>query len=555
MARLLLGPLLRYVGERDATIWVETDGPCDVEVRAGPGQGHARTFAVAGHHYALVPIDGLEPGISTPYEVSLDELTVWPEPLSPFPPSRIRTIDPERPIRVLFGSCREPPNVRPKDRQLDPDIFAAFANRMATREHGAWPDILLLVGDQVYADDTSAAIQRYIRSHRDIRKPPKAEVANFEEYTQLYYESWGEPTVRWLLSTLPSAMIFDDHDVRDDWNTSDAWRRDMARTSWWEERITGALMSYWIYQHLGNLDPRTLAADPLYARIQALPDGETELRRFAQAADHEADGGKPTMWSYRRDLGRVRVVVIDSRCGRILADDRRSMISDNEFDWIERQAEDGPFEHLVVVSSMPWLLPRALHDIESWNEALCAGSRGPRLARLGEKVRRAVDLEHWAAFRASVDRLARWFARVGRGEHGSPAPATITVLSGDVHHTYVSEADYPTPLESRVFQVTCSPIHNTIPLPMKLVFRFGWSRKVERVVRFIARWTKVPPLTIKWHHPSGPHFGNTLALLTFEGREASVLVERAVDRAGLGQESDPDIVVTAELSLTGLPRG
>jgi len=230
------------------------------------------------------------------------------------------------------------------------------------------------------------------------------------------------------------------------------------------------------------------------------------------------------------------------------------MISDAEFEWVERQTEGEDFEHLVVVTSMPWLLPRALHDIESWNEALCAGSRGRTLARLGEVVRRAVDLEHWAAFRKSFDRLARWFAHVGRGEHGSPAPATITVLSGDVHHTYVSEADYPTPLASRVYQVTCSPIHNTIPLPMKLVFRFGWSRTIERLVRFLARWTKVPPLELQWHHPTGPHFGNTLAQLTFDGREASVLIERAIDKAGVGQPSDPDIVRTAELSLTSAPR-
>jgi hypothetical protein len=554
MARLLLGPVLRYVGERDATVWVETDVPCEVEVRVAANRGTARTFTVAGHHYALVVVDGLEPGVSVPYEVFLDAGPAWPDPTMPFPPSRIRTIDPARPIRILFGSCREPPTVRPNARELDPDIFEAFANRMTSREHGAWPDILLLVGDQVYADDTSPAIRQFIRSRRNIRKPPKAEVANFEEYTRLYYESWGEPTVRWLLSTLPSAMIFDDHDVRDDWNTSQAWRLDMQRTGWWEERITGALMSYWIYQHLGNLSPRGLAADKLYERVRSLPDAQQELRRFAQAADREADGAKGAMWSYRRDFGPVRLVVIDSRCGRILADDRRSMISDREFDWIEQQAEDGPFEHLVVVTSMPWLLPRALHDIESWNEALCAGSRGRTLARLGEVVRRAVDLEHWAAFRQSFDRLARWFAHVGRGEHGSPAPATITVLSGDVHHTYVSEADYPTPLASRVYQVTCSPIHNTIPLPMKLVFRFGWSRTIERLVRFLARWTKVPPLEIQWHHPTGPHFGNSLAQLTFEGREASVLIERAIDKAGLGQPSDPDIVRTAELSLTSAPR-
>jgi PhoD-like phosphatase len=554
MARLLLGPLLRHVGERDATVWVETDQPCEVEVRAGDRRGKSRTFSVAAHHYAIVVVEGLEPATSTPYEVRVDDAHAWPEVGSRFPPSRIRTVDKDRPIRILFGSCREPPSVRPEERQLDPDMFDAFANRMIKQPFQEWPDILLLVGDQVYADETSPKIQDYIKARRDIDKMPKAEVANFEEYTQLYYESWGEPTVRWLLSTLPSSMIFDDHDVRDDWNTSGAWRDDMQKTSWWQERITGALMSYWIYQHLGNLSPAALDKDPVLAKVRSVADAEQELRAFAQAADREADGAKGAMWSYRRDFGPVRVVVIDSRCGRILADSRRSMIADREFDWIERQVEDGPFEHLVVVTSMPWLLPRALHDIESWNEALCAGSRGRTMARLGEVVRRAVDLEHWAAFRKSFDRLAAWFAHVGRGEHGRPAPATITVLSGDVHHTYVSEADYPTPFETRVFQITCSPIRNTIPLPMKLVFRFSWSRTVERVVRFLDHWARVPPMPIAWHHPSGPHFGNMLAQVTFDGRRASVLIEKAVERAAPGKPSDPDIVITATLSLTESPR-
>ena len=33
MAKLILGPLLRYVSETEATVWVETDGSCDVRSR------------------------------------------------------------------------------------------------------------------------------------------------------------------------------------------------------------------------------------------------------------------------------------------------------------------------------------------------------------------------------------------------------------------------------------------------------------------------------------------------------------------------------------------
>src|SRR5215203_385287 len=65
---LILGPLLRYAGETDATVWVETDTTCEVGVL-----GHtARTFEIEGHHYALVRLTDLEPGKTYEYEVFLD---------------------------------------------------------------------------------------------------------------------------------------------------------------------------------------------------------------------------------------------------------------------------------------------------------------------------------------------------------------------------------------------------------------------------------------------------------------------------------------------------
>ena len=234
------------------------------------------------------------------------------------------------------------------------------------------------------------------------------------------------------------------------------------------------------------------------------------------------------------------------------------MIGEAEFKWIEEQVEDGEYDHLVVGTSLPWLLPRALHDLESFDEALSAGSRGRILARFGEWLRRAVDLEHWAAFRESFDRLASLFARVGRGEHGSAAPATICILSGDVHHTYVSEADYPQPLASRVYQITCSPMHNTIPRLMRMVFHMGWSKTAEHVTHALSRFAGVQPLPIQWHHPTGPHFGNELALVVFEGRSARVVLERSVRPAGLirGEHEAskaPGLAILIDYSLTDEP--
>ena len=100
--RLVLGPLLRYVDETAVTVWIEADRACLVEILGR----QARTFEVAGHHYALVVIDGLAPGTETEYQVTLDGAVCWPEPGGPGRPSVLRTLDPGRPLRLVFGSCR-----------------------------------------------------------------------------------------------------------------------------------------------------------------------------------------------------------------------------------------------------------------------------------------------------------------------------------------------------------------------------------------------------------------------------------------------------------------
>ncbi len=98
---LVLGPLLRHVGAHDATIWVETDLRCTVEVRCAGLSASAQTFEVAGHFYALVVLDGLEAGGIAPYEVRLEGTVVWPQPGSSYPASRF-----ERSCRPLrCGSC------------------------------------------------------------------------------------------------------------------------------------------------------------------------------------------------------------------------------------------------------------------------------------------------------------------------------------------------------------------------------------------------------------------------------------------------------------------
>jgi phosphodiesterase/alkaline phosphatase D-like protein len=459
----------------------------------------------------------------------LDGVQVWPLPDSPYPPSTIRTPaydDAARPVRIAFGSCRWAAPPADDHDPVGPDALDTLATELAAAPDAERPDALLLLGDQVYADETSPATRRYLAARRDLRDAPGNQVADYEEYTRLYDESWLDPDVRWLLSTVPSCMIFDDHDVIDDWNTSASWLAEIRATDWWNERILSGLMSYWVHQHLGNLAPAELAADPVYATVRADPDGTDALREFAARADADPASVR---WSYRRDFGRVRLLMVDTRAARVLAESDRSMLDPTEAAWLREQALESPgaYDHLLIGTSLPWLLPHLVHDAEGWNAALCRGERGARWARFGEKLRRRADLEHWAAFPASFDALTALIAEAGSGEGG---PATVCVLSGDVHHAYVAEPAWPdgTPAPAaRVLQLTCSPLHNSIPGSIKLGFRFGWSRFGRALGRRFARHGRLTTPPVSWRKTGGPWFGNQLMTLTLRGRAARLRLQEA----------------------------
>src|SRR6478735_5928743 len=104
---LVLGPMLRHIGETDASVWVETSAASVVTVEADGREWRAPTFAVKGHHYALVIVDGLTTGDELPYAVRIGDEAVWPPVGQAFPPPRIRTIDRSRSEERRVGKeCR-----------------------------------------------------------------------------------------------------------------------------------------------------------------------------------------------------------------------------------------------------------------------------------------------------------------------------------------------------------------------------------------------------------------------------------------------------------------
>jgi PhoD-like phosphatase len=529
VADLIIGPLLRYVSEREATIWVETDEPCEVEIL-----GHREpTFRVRDHHYALVSVDGLEAAEFYEYDVKLDGEVRWPAPDSDLPPSAIRTMGRDKPLDICFGSCRvalphDEPYVQSKDEHDEGKEFDALhvlATEMLHSERDKWPELLFLLGDQVYVDEGSPRTRAKIRERRGTDEPPGEEVTDFEEYTWLYHESWSDPRVRWLFSTVSVSMLWDDHDMSDDWNISRTWHEEMDRKPWWHHRAVAGIVSYWIYQHLGNLSPHELDENDLYREVRGSQYAGDLLHRWAEQIRSTESG---TRWSFCRDLGGSRAIFMDSRAGRVLEEDRRSIFDDEEWGWIVDHAE-GDFDHLLIATTVPYLISPGFHHLESSNEQLCDGARGKTLARLSEKLRRAVDFDHWAAFEMSFHRLRRLLEEVGSGQRGKP-PATVVLLSGDVHHAYLCDVAFrrDAGVKSAVYQAVCSPYRNPLDGHERAAVRLGFSRPFAALSRAFARAVGAKDPGIRWRALEGPCFDNQVATLRIDGRRAVMQLDRTV---------------------------
>jgi len=514
---LVLGPMLRYVDETSATVWVRTADAARVTVERAGRAWSAPTFAVHGSHYALVVLDGLEPGSDDPYAVRVGDVPVWP--LDGAPPSRIRTLDPERETYFAFGTCRTTgPHDDAGNRAHGVDAMRTLAVSMREDPGREWPELLLLIGDQVYADSTpNGELLEFMRSRRSLDEPPGEEIKDYVEYAELYRLAWSDEVVRWMLSTVPSAMMFDDHDIRDDWNTSWSWRRDMRATTWWQERIVSGLGAYWVHQHIGNLSPSELAEEELYQRVaahaaSASPD-ELDLSDDLDALATRADAEPETYrWSYTRALRDCALVVIDSRAARDLRPDGRSMLDEVEMRWVDGILRGG-VRHLFIGTSLPFLLPPGLHDFEAMNEAMAQGAYGRRVAATAERLRRSIDLEHWAAFNEGFREVFEMVMEVARGERG-PAPETVTFLSGDVHNSYLAEVTDPQSYgaRSRVLQAVCSPIRNPMPRGVR-VFISLFARSLVRPMRFLRSHSRrVPDPAYRWSVTEGPWFENNIAL-------------------------------------------
>jgi hypothetical protein len=546
MAEIALGPLLRYVSDTEATIWVETDEACEVSILGAVEP----TFRVEGHHYALVRIEGLKPATDHPYDVRLDGELRWPEADSALPPSSLRTLGGEGPLDVAFGSCRvavphEEPYTKSKDedeRGHEVDALWVLAQEIS-RDDAHRPDLLFLLGDQVYVDEGSPETRKKIAEKRGTKTAPEDEVTDFQEYTWLYQESWSEPLIRWLFANVSTSMLWDDHDMSDDWNISGSWVEEMRERAWWHRRAIGCISSYWIYQHLGNLSPEALDEDNVYNRVRGNQHAEEVLFDWAERIESTGAGAR---WSFCRDLNGTRAIFVDSRAGRVLEEGARRMVDDAEWEWIVDKTH-GDFDHLLVATTVPWLLSPGLDRLEAWNERVCDGAHGKLAARQAEKLRRAVDFDHWGSFSHSFRALRDLLGEVAAGRRGAK-PASVVVMAGDVHHAYLCEVGWPTGEadgKAPVYQAVCSPYRNPLSSKEQMVIKAGFTRPFTQVAAALAKAAGAEDPGIRWQLRDGPCFDNQVATLHIDGRSATM----RLDKTSPGDDDQQSLICSFERRL------
>ena len=466
----------------------------------------------------------------------LDGTQAWPPPDYEFPTPRIRVMPDDGRLRLLFGSCRasaphHPPYTRqhwwsPKGQGID--VLRTYGMRMLRQPSALWPDALLMMGDQLYADQVNDTIRDLVAEREVHADGPVEVLEDFEEYCIGYWDAWSDPIVRWMMSTIPTSMMFDDHEINDKWNTSYGWLERMRATDWYDTRIIGGLMAYWIFQHLGNMSPDELAKDHTFQRVLETRQGAEPIAELARQA--ESDDGA-SHFSMCRDLGPARLIVVDARTGRQLAHGRRKITTDEEWDWITSQV-DGDYEHLLFASSLPILLPYGMHHIEAWSEAVTDGAWGTRMRGLGEKVRITANLDHWACFQESYRRVEDLVVDIATGRRGDE-PASMVMLGGDVHHCWVTEVSTPEEVpahRTKFWQVVCSGLRKQPSASERVVLRLGHTKLAELVGKTLVRTTRVGMPLLSWRPVTMPHFANHIGTLEIANGEMGVRIERVEGR-------------------------
>jgi hypothetical protein len=304
------------------------------------------------------------------------------------------------------------------------------------------------------------------------------------------------PKVARALANCATYMIFDDHEVTDDWNVSSPWRTRVLTSPLGRAVLRNGLLAYVAFQATGN-DPDAWG-EPAIVADPPPPTAEAQLLDKAEVL--LADGGAPTVshendvdpllglaspmdgpgvrFHYTVDGPRHRIAVLDTRTRRTYDSALRHSPPKLLGAAMDAMLPAGPLtdgrELLVVVSAAPFLFPRifdaliqpaatSVFDLKTHmirTEAFDPARPTPSI--VGSEN---WDLEGWGAHEAAFHEALRRLATYKR----------VVVLSGDVHFASSLACDVwfkgDEIADSRIIQCTSSAAKNQAGASQRAILR------------------------------------------------------------------------------------
>ncbi|KLV05108.1 isoleucyl-tRNA synthetase [Photobacterium aquae] len=248
----------------------------------------------------------------------------------------------------------------------------------------------------------------------------------------------GLPQVQRLMAHIPTYMIFDDHDITDDWNLTVGWERAAYGNPFSRRIIGNGLIAYWLCQGWGNAPEHfgdefhhkasTFFSDPQSATQDDFID---YLYRFEQ-------------WHYTIPT-TPKMVVLDTRTRRWRSESKMNKPS-GLMDWealMEFQHELLHEPAVIIVSAAPMFGVKFIETLQKM------------MTWLGQPL--LIDAENWMAHPGSANTLISIFTH-------TKTPTNFVILSGDVHYSFAYDVKLRVrKCKPNIFQITSSGIKNEFP--------------------------------------------------------------------------------------------
>ena len=269
-----------------------------------------------------------------------------------------------------------------------------------------------------------------------------------------------------LLAHVQTLMIFDDHDVTDDWNLSAQWEATAYGHPFSRRIIGNALIAYLLCQGWGNRpDAFAEVLDEVDALVAA-PDAKDRLDPVRQDALVNRLLAF-NCWDYTLDTDPA-VIVIDTRTRR-WRNRRVPGHPSGLMDWeslTELQVNLIDKKAAVIVSAAPMFGVKLIEVVQ-------------RIATyIGLAL--AVDAENWMAHRGAASAMLNIFRH-------SRTPGNYVVLSGDVHYSFVYDVEVRySDRVPHIWQITSSGIKNEFPTRL-----LDWLDRLNR-------WLYSPRSPLNW---------------------------------------------------------